>query len=44
MNEKTAALIDVLIALLSSDQNLNEPVRAWMIEALVGIKKGGNLE
>lgn len=40
MNEKNATLIDVLVTLLSSDQELNESVRTWMTEALVTIKKG----
>ncbi len=39
MNEKNATLIDVLVALLSSEQELNESVRAWMVEVLVIMKK-----
>ncbi|WP_269783389.1 hypothetical protein [Photobacterium phosphoreum] len=39
MNEKNATLIDVLVALLASEQELNESVRAWMVEVLVIMKK-----
>ena len=42
MSEKNATLIDVLVALLASDQELNESVRAWMTETLVTIKTGAN--
>ncbi|WP_419207617.1 hypothetical protein ACN08N_23450 [Photobacterium leiognathi subsp. mandapamensis] len=37
--EKNIKEIDVLIALLSSEQELSESVRIWMIETLVGLKK-----
>lgn len=39
LNRKHHVEIDVMIALLSSEQELCESVRIWMIEKLVGLKK-----